>query len=118
MWTKVINIRGRDARKSFAVCNIKSGPVLLVIPQNAITTQKVDIFESGTRLAFKPTENGEFSVFHTPKGAKSKRVTIPRHLKAHFPIGTTNAEMTRDGDMWVLDMAQFSDAVAAQRAPQ
>ena len=119
MWKKIkrtYNLKGRDARSTFAVTRPPSGHrnAALLVPAVHAVSPRADIFSDGNgRLAFSFTPHGTYAVSGagtSPGGAR--RITIPADYAERVPYGTTEAQIVEDGGMLVLDLRQFKGAGA------
>lgn len=115
MWKKLtkgsgLNRAGKEARKTPAVSRSRSGAKIasLILPSGFVTAARADIYSDGNgKIAYAFSERGEYSVYTPTAKAKTLRVSIPKSVAGHIPYGTTDAVLTADGDMWVLDVSQF-----------
>lgn len=81
----------------------------LIIPVGMTAFKSANIYSDGNgRLAFHFCEGGAYRIASCGPVSKCLRVTIPSAHTSRIPAGTTDAVLTRDGDMHVLDTAQFS----------
>ncbi len=115
MWTKVKkNTAARPARSEFGVRRDRSGTqqAKLLIPGSAMRSGTAEIYSDGNgKLAFLIADKGSRKIAAT---GKSGVLSIPLNLSHLIPFGTRDAVLTADGDMLVLDTAQFKAAEPAQ----
>lgn len=110
MWKKIDKytpISPREARTSFAVARGRSGhqAATLIVPGDMVSAERANIYSDGNgKLAFHMCEGGAFKVSMTSPAAKTRKIAIPADKASRIPFGTTDVQMTRDGDMWVLDL--------------
>ena len=115
MWTKITkssNRRsfGRAAREVPAVMRARTGAkrACLVMPSHLVSAARANIYSDGNgKLAYSFDDRGEYNVHLSSRNSKSFRLSVPYNLYDRIPYGTTDAVLTRDGDMWVLDLSQF-----------
>jgi len=116
-WTKVENKRGIRKRATPATSKLRSRPnvAVLILPHHMATGSRADIYSDGNgSLAFSFGETGKYAVSSLSGRAATRRISIPTKYSADIPIGTTDAVLTSDGDMLVLDMSQFSDKISTE----
>ena len=117
MWTTLKPKCGGTERKTFAVRRGKTSPrtAVFVVPPGAASGMRVNISvdHSGRRLGFTFSPTGSFVHYRSYQRTKTGFVSIPAQFVAFIPLGTTEASVTYEGDMIVLDLTQFADAVAA-----
>lgn len=115
MWTKVKKHKSakREKRVVPAVSRIRSGnrQASLILPQGMATAAAADIYSDGNgKLAFAFSDKGAYKVFRRNRTSVSDAICIPLQFADLFPFGTNDAALTPDGDMLVLDSAQFKTA--------
>jgi hypothetical protein len=110
MWTKVDKKKGADQRQSFAVVRW-SNAAALIVPGCAVVGERADVYVDGNRIGYRIGDSGEFSVSVANKASVAKRVTIPSRFVGMVPEGTTDATVTMEGGMIVLDLDQFRGMV-------
>lgn len=115
MWTKIKKATGtgnkRAPRDVPAVSRARTGSknAVLVLPAPMVTAERCDIYSDGNgKLAFAQGRKGEYRVFKPSPNAACRAVSIPATMAHRIPYGTTDAVLTRDGDMLVLDLNQFA----------
>lgn len=117
MWTALKPNRAIKTRETFATQRNKTLPrvAVLVIPEHAVTEQRVDISvdHDGLRLGFKFSPTGGFVCRRSNPKARAMHATIPVQFVDFIPLGTTEANVTYEGGMIVLDLTQFAGAAAA-----
>lgn len=115
MWTKIeMPKTGRSARKKFGVFRNATNCFLLIPATDGFKAGgAVEYFATDGKIGFAPSGEG-YSLCKYSKNSTSLRVCIPTSVQKPFPIGTTDIEVTRDGDMYVIDLAQFSSQKATQ----
>lgn len=112
-WTKIEKNRPsvRKERTLPAVTRSRTGArsATIVLPKShALNANAADVYSDGNgKLAFAPRVGGKFKV-QSYKGNALQRVSIPIQFAPRIPFGTTDAALTADGDMIVLDLDQFS----------
>lgn len=114
-WTKVEKTRrglgaGMAPRTSFAVRRGRTGhqAATFIIPEGEVHGSRASIYSDGNgKLAFRISDKGDFSAFKG-KNQRVAQVSIPARMASRIPFGTHDAEVTRDGDMLVLDLTQFA----------
>ena len=115
MWKKLTKSDGRKcvaraAREVPAVSRPRTGhkSAALIMPAGFVTAKRADIYSDGNgKTAYAFNDGGEYAVYATTRGSKCVKVVIHSSLTDRIPYGTTDAVLTRDGDMWVLDVSQF-----------
>lgn len=110
VWTKIERKRGGPRRMEPCTYRTRSGrrTAHLFLPVEMVTADRVDLYSDGAgRLAFHMHDNGARAVFQAAKEKKRRRITIPKPHSEALPFGTHVCELTRDGDMLVLDLKQF-----------
>lgn len=74
-------------------------------PAEWFPADRCDVMEDGNgRLAFAPSTHGTYAVYPLGKASKQRAVTIPGPFKAAIPFGTTDVELSKDGEMYILDL--------------
>ncbi len=115
MWTKITKSSNRRrfvraGREVPAVMRNRTGTksACLVMPPHLVSAAQVNIYSDGNgKLAYSFDDRGEYKVRLLSSASKSVRLSVPYNLSDRIPYGTTDAVLTRDGDMWVLDLSQF-----------
>lgn len=107
-WQNLANERGRTPRTTFAVRRNAAGGANLLIPADVSTPAFMKaLYDPEThRLGYVPSSSDDFKVRRKSERSASE-VTIPKAVADAIPYGTTDAEVTYDGDMMVLDLNQF-----------
>lgn len=118
MWTKITNSRGmgiaRASRDVPAVMRGRTGAkaAYLVMPSHLVSAARANIYSDGNgKLAYSFDDRGEYKVNLFSRNSKSVKLSVPYNLSDRIPYGTTDAVLTRDSDMWVLDLSQFDGRV-------
>ena len=105
---------GRPARQAPAV--VKSGrTVQLSVYAPDELPPSVDIYTDGDRIAFDFGDGRAYKVWRPAMRSKHAHCSIPHRFFDRFPAGTTVVRLDREGDMLVLDLAQFSTAAPARK---
>lgn len=114
-WTKVnrrTNFKGRDPRKTFGVSNM-NGNLRFLVPEGQTHANAANIFTDGNgRIAYQFSDDGTYKAYKAKNGQRQKTFTIPSEYADRIPAGTRDAKVERDGEMFVLDLSQFSQAGA------
>lgn len=106
-WTKITKrAKLKPARTQPAVGRTSNGRGgLLILPRDYVTGKRATFYSDGNgKLAVQMADEGDYMVFSGGKGSLQMRVTIPAEYRDRIPFGTTDVTLTRDGDMWVLDL--------------
>lgn len=105
-WKKVgLSQKGAPKKNHPRVGRSKASPNIGYLTLPALdddTPGRFDIYESHDFLGLHFVKNGTHKLYEA-----QKRVTIPKRFALRFPFGTTPCEVTRNGEMWVLDLKQF-----------
>lgn len=115
MWKKLSKNDARktgmkSAREVPAVSRLRTGyrSAMLIMPAGFVTAKRADIYSDGNgKTAYAFNDGGEYAVYAPTRGSNCVKVVIHPSLTDRIPYGTTDAVLTRDGDMWVLDVSQF-----------
>lgn len=111
-WTKIKKyedrqLAGKAARTTPAVQRPRSGSgtASLILPQQYVTGDKATFYSDGNgKLAVHIDARGDYSLHTANAGSKTLKVTIPSRYRERIPYGTTDVDLSMDGDMWVLDL--------------
>jgi hypothetical protein len=112
-WKKITRKRfaGKASRTEFAVSRSRTGTqnATLIIPGCAgIEDERANVYSDGNgKLAFHFAGDGVFKVTKGSSAATSCRVSIPKDYAERIPFGVNDVSLTRDGDMYVLDLTQI-----------
>lgn len=113
MWTRVKVTRGgrvAPKRTTFGVSRLRTGTqsATLLIPSDAVRGEFVSVYTDGNgKIAFAFGDKGDRRIYRPNKASHLRAATIPLHLASLIPFGTRDAAVYTDGDMLVLDTAQF-----------
>lgn len=116
MWTKIeFRAVGKPRRTRFGVSKTKNGVCFVLLPASSGFQRgdRVEYFSAEGKIGFQRAKSG-FAVFLNGKSTTTYRVAMPSETRDFFPTGTTDIEVTRDGDMYVIDLSQFPAQEAAQ----
>ena len=119
-WINIKPSRGRERKTTFRVIRSrgkdgKHAAVIFPIKPGDLPTRNVSIMYHGrSALAYRFHAAGQFRARDGGK-QKSVMVVIPAGFVPRIPFGTTECTVTRDGDLYVLDLSQF-DGVAQESA--
>ena len=106
-WTTIKPSRIKPKRSKPAVHRNQRGYTRIFWPAGMATAKRVRVASDGNgRLAFTFTANGEYAVW-SAAGAVSMVSSIPPEFRHRIPVGTTDVNMTREGDAWVLDLNEL-----------
>lgn len=101
---------GRAPRTTTAVRKNRTqdNAAFLLLPADMAAGKMATVYTNGgDKIAFSIGERGDFKIGNANKRGTLKTVVIPRALADRIPYGTRDCTTTRDGDMIVLDLAQF-----------
>ena len=114
MWKLVENNgRGGKLRTSFAVQRFGTipGHAHIVIPGSAVVARRFDLFCDGNGgLALRISTNGAWALYRASLASRTFLAKIPARFTdiiSRIPMGTTDIETTRDGDLIVLDLSKL-----------
>lgn len=117
MWKEVTPNRGhaREKRSVPAVTRVSTNPSVAYVslPQGMTGDGRATIYTDGDRLAYKIGARGTYKVYRASSNS-CHRVAVPSQYADRIPFGTTDAVLTSEGGMYVLDLSQFSLAKAAE----
>lgn len=108
-WTKIKpknTINGRAPRTTPGVARSRSGSraAKVILPPNYVFGERADVYSDGNgKLAFSMGERGAYVVAKSNNSRLARTIIIPSGYAHLIPYGTMDCELTRDGDMWVLD---------------
>lgn len=91
--------------------NTKGCRALLVVPEcdPLFHHEKVNIFTDGNgKMAVKADADGRYGVFKRGNAKSCKIITVPSELSETIPLGTTEIEVTREGDLVVFEIPRAS----------
>lgn len=110
-WTKITSTFGVPKKKNPSVMRHRSGAkqAFLTIPKDFTDADRVNIYSDGNgKLAFDFTNEGERSIFRVGGKSHRCRVFIPSSHSGLIPYGTTDAVLTEENGLHILDTAQFN----------
>lgn len=108
VWTEVKPQSSQAARGGFAITSYDKATHLVVPPNVSPTATHADIFSDGNgRIAVRFSKVGARKMSPSSNRSKTRRLYLP---VGKFPKGTTPVELTRDDDLWVLDLKSIGAA--------
>jgi hypothetical protein len=106
-WTTIKPRCGDGKRTKPAIHRNQRGEIRILWPAVMVTAKRVRVAsDGGGRLAFTFTDDGEYAVWF-PAGSGARMSTVPAEFRHHIPVGTTDVNMSRAGDAWVLDLNEL-----------
>lgn len=110
-WTKIPSVHGKPRKKNPSVMRTRTGAqtAFLNVPNDFTGAEYFNVYSDGNgKLAFDFTHAGERLIFRVGGKSHQSRMVIPSSHAAMIPFGTTDAVLTVENGLHVLDTAQFN----------
>lgn len=110
MTWKLVDAGNRGAgkvRTTFAIHKSPAGFSGLIVPHGATEFDRANMYVDGSRISFEFCADGQRKIAASARTSKYRKMHIPSRLFPSLDFGTTDCVVTRDGNLLVIDLAQF-----------